>query len=351
MDGSKPKVSIIVPVYNVEKYLLQCLDSLLLQTLKDIEIVCVNDGSTDNSLNILRNYASKDARIVIIDQKNQGLSGARNTGVHSSHGDYLMFVDSDDWIDTQTCEAMYNNAVRHDADIVMCTYVKEFGTHSTVVHTYDRNEIVCSVQEGVILRLFGPLGEEINKPENIDLPVSAWGKLYKSEIAKSIDFIDTKKIGTEDLLYMIEVFTKSDIFVYMDIPFYHYRRSDYGTLTTKHMKDKYERWITLYDMLSQIIETEKFGDEYKRALNNRIAFSIIGLGLNEILADKSIWNKKNRMKEILNSERYTRALDELEISGMPMHWKFFFFLCKHKYTFSLVLLLQIMELLRTKIKL
>ena len=95
----KVMISVIVPVYNVENYLGKCLDSLINQTYKDIEIICINDGSTDNSLNILREYEQMDSRIIIIDQKNGGLSNARNIGLKEAAGEYIMFVDSDDWID------------------------------------------------------------------------------------------------------------------------------------------------------------------------------------------------------------------------------------------------------------
>ena len=101
------KISIIVPVYNTEPYLEQCLDSIINQTLEDIEIICVNDGSTDNSLSVLEEYASKDNRIKIINQENEGPGFARNNGLKSVNGEYVLFVDSDDWIELNTCEALY----------------------------------------------------------------------------------------------------------------------------------------------------------------------------------------------------------------------------------------------------
>ena len=103
----QPKVSVIIPVYNVEKYLRQCLDSVVNQTLKDIEIICIDDGSTDNSLNILKEYAQKDNRIKIISKKNGGLSSARNAGLKFATGEFVGFVDSDDYIERET----YENAV------------------------------------------------------------------------------------------------------------------------------------------------------------------------------------------------------------------------------------------------
>ena len=109
-------ISIIVPVYNVEKYLAECLDSLINQTYQYIEIICVNDGSVDNSKSILEEYASKDYRIKIINQNNQGLSAARNPGMREASGKYIMFVDSDDWIDLCTCKEAVISAEKNHAD-------------------------------------------------------------------------------------------------------------------------------------------------------------------------------------------------------------------------------------------
>ena len=124
MDDFMVKVSVIVPVYNVDKYLEECLDSIVNQTLNDIEIICVNDGSTDGSLKILEDYASKDDRIKIITQENGGLSVARNTGIDVAKGEYLSFVDSDDFIGLEMFDKMYDQAHSQDLDILFCkTYL------------------------------------------------------------------------------------------------------------------------------------------------------------------------------------------------------------------------------------
>lgn len=112
-------VSVIIPVYNVEKYLEECLDSVCNQTLTNIEIICVNDGSTDNSLDILKEYAKKDDRIKIISQSNQGLSASRNNGLRRASGKYVYFIDSDDYIDLTCLEKLVGNAVSNDSDVVL----------------------------------------------------------------------------------------------------------------------------------------------------------------------------------------------------------------------------------------
>ena len=130
MKSKNIEVSIIVPVYNVEEYLERCLESIINQTFKNIEVIALNNGSTDNSLNILLKYAEKDKRIKVIDNYNLGVSEARNNGIREANGKYIVFVDSDDWLDKDMIEIIYSNIVENDCDLVMCTYVREFGNHS-----------------------------------------------------------------------------------------------------------------------------------------------------------------------------------------------------------------------------
>ena len=113
------KISVVLPVYNVANYLRKCLDSLVNQTFKDFEVICVNDGSTDLSLGILEGYAVSDSRFKIITQENQGLSGARNTGIKHVQGDYVLFVDSDDWLEENALELLYEHVKGFNSDITM----------------------------------------------------------------------------------------------------------------------------------------------------------------------------------------------------------------------------------------
>ena len=123
------KVSVIIPVYNVEPYLKQCMDSVVGQTLKDIEIICVDDGSTDGSLDILREYAAEDNRIQIIEQKNAGAGAARNNGMRHATGKYLSFLDSDDFFEPRMLEKAYDLAEKDQADFV--AYKSDHGTNSS----------------------------------------------------------------------------------------------------------------------------------------------------------------------------------------------------------------------------
>ncbi len=143
-----PKISIIVPVYNVEKYLSTCLDSLINQTLKDIEIICINDGSTDNSLNILNEYAQKDTRIVVIYKENSGPGSCRNLGIEKATGKYIQFVDSDDWIEKETCEICYQKALEHSVDMVSFNANKICNKKLFPIYYYNtRTEKLISFEE------------------------------------------------------------------------------------------------------------------------------------------------------------------------------------------------------------
>ena len=128
-------ISIIVPVYNTAPYLPQCLDSLVNQTYRDIEIICVNDGSTDNSPDILKAYAERDSRILVIHQENLGLSGARNKGLESARGEWVMFVDSDDWIAPDMYEKLYHHLTEDGSDIAAFTHRQTNGCLSFLLHS------------------------------------------------------------------------------------------------------------------------------------------------------------------------------------------------------------------------
>ena len=133
------KVSVIIPVYNVEDYLEKCLDSVINQTLKDIEIIVVNDGSPDNSQKIIDKYRKKDKRIISVMKENGGQASARNLGIKKSHGEFLCFVDSDDWIELDMLEVLYNNAKENHSDIVTCDYFRVMDNVYTKMAFIQRN--------------------------------------------------------------------------------------------------------------------------------------------------------------------------------------------------------------------
>lgn len=131
------KVSVIIPVYNVEAYLRQCLDSVVNQTLREIEIICVDDGSTDKSAAILKEYAAKDGRIKVLTQSNTGAGAARNAGIARATGEWITFCDADDWIEPDAIEKMVAAAQREDADCVCCGMIRDNVDGKSIPRPYD----------------------------------------------------------------------------------------------------------------------------------------------------------------------------------------------------------------------
>jgi glycosyltransferase EpsH len=331
-----PLISVIVPVYNVEKYLTQCVDSVLSQTYSNIEVVLVDDGSTDASPGICDRYAQNDKRIIVIHKKNEGLSSARNKGLEAATGDYIMFVDSDDWIDLDTCEVVLEKALNTNVDLVFWSYVREFANQSLEKplfaddHLFEEKE--CQL---LYRRLFGLVGEELRMPEHADSFVIVCGKLYKKSVISGISFIDTSIIGTEDALFNIYVFDRIKRAAYLHKSYYHYRRNNIASLTKSHKVNLFHQWSCLYDYMGDVIRLRHLDASFQIALDNRIALSIIGLGLNECLSKKSLNDKIKSLKQILTSERYRKAYANLTLIHFPLHWKVFFFFAKRKYVYAL----------------
>ena len=207
----QPKISVIIPVYNTEKYLKECLDSIVNQTLKDIEIICVDDGSTDDSLSILQEYAKKDNRIMIIDQKNSGVSSARNSGLDKATGEYLAFVDPDDWIDKDMYEQTIGYMANNDLDIV-CFDVEEVRTNKSFVrYKYAGNKSFTSYEA-----LYEILIDGIdNSPCN---------KIYKKYTWEGVRFPVGRRF--EDVATIYKTFHNAKTVGYMRKAYYHYFRRE-----------------------------------------------------------------------------------------------------------------------------
>ena len=341
-------VSVIIPVYNVEKYLPKCLDSVTGQTYEQLEIICVNDGSPDNSAAVLENYAKKDGRIKVVYQKNQGLSDARNTGIQSATGEYTVFLDSDDWLDTGAIAHAVTFAEDNNCDVVMWGYTREFGDKAVEKRIFDGDRIFGQEEtRNLHRRLAGLAGDELTNPENTDALVTAWGKLYRTDIIKenAISFVDTKIIGTEDLLFNMYYFGFANSSAFIDKPYNHYRKDNETSLTRSYKSELFGQWSELYSRIRAYIDENDLGEDFASALDNRICLSMIGLGLNELCNKASHTERIKNIKSIITSPKYKAAYKKLELGYFPIHWKVFFFLCKKRCAPGVYLLLIAMQML------
>lgn len=258
-----PRISIIIPVYNVERYLRRCLDSVLAQTFTDWDAICVNDGSPDGCAKILAEYAARDPRFIIITQENQGLSGARNTGMKHANGDYVLFLDSDDFIHPQTMEIAYSLARRDGSDIVAFTYDRAYRTRlmarhflamntDNVVprgmrHRYNMDKIRTRVTDNI----FEYATERTHNRANPNRKwlvkhCQVWKNLYRRELISDIPFI--KGILFEDYPWWSRVMLKNPRVTITQLPLYYYIPNMGGIiLSEKQVKKMHSMCVGLAD--------------------------------------------------------------------------------------------------------
>ena len=212
-----PKVSVIIPVYNVERYLRECLDSVVNQTLKDIEIICINDGSTDNSLEILKEYAKNDTRIKIIDKQNTGYGHSMNVGLDNAQGEYIGIVESDDYVDLHMYEELYNLAAEYDADIIRADFHRFYGTRENKRFVYNKLDNsdkyynrVIDPKENLIIFRFGMFN---------------WSGIHKRTFIEKyhIRHNETPGASYQDTGFHFQLFTRAERIYFLDKPFYYYR--------------------------------------------------------------------------------------------------------------------------------
>lgn len=241
METKYPIISIIVPVYNVEKYIRRCIQSIINQTYKDIEIILVNDGSTDMSKSICDEYKKKDSRIILINKENGGLSDARNAGIRKARGKYLAFVDSDDFIHEKMLEKMYDRIIYDDSDMAVCGYIEYFEekTEKNRKYVYGKNGIITAEQ----------YFESILNDENIGN--YAWNKLYKKKLFDNVFF--PKGQAFEDINTTYKLVLLSNKISVVNEALYYYQQRDNSIsnlVNINHLRDQISAIIERNQIIS-----------------------------------------------------------------------------------------------------
>lgn len=249
--NSRVKVSVLVPIYNVEHFLPECLDSLVNQTLKEIEIICINDGSKDDSLKIVKSYAKKDKRIVIIDKKNSGYGDSMNQGLKKAVGEYVGIVESDDFIDTDAFEELYKIAKKYDLDVVKSNFYEYFGE---------------ARKDKAISDMFLPeqIGRVIDPRENREIfyqPPCIWAAIYKNSFLKDngIDFLPTPGAAYQDAGFNFKVWSVARKAYFTKRAFLHYRQDN----ANSSVKDASKIYCVKdeYDSIEKFLEEKGLMDE------------------------------------------------------------------------------------------
>jgi len=262
------KVSIVVPVYNAEKYLNKCLDSLIFQTLDDYELIFINDGSKDSSEEILKEYSVKyPDKMKYITVENGGQGRARNIGINIAEGDYIGFADSDDWVDPAMYEKLYNAAKENDAEIVFCDCVECYDDGTTRYNSMtDYSDLM-------------------------HITTAVWNKLFKAELAKNIKF--PEKLWYEDLAYVISAVTKAEKIVSVKEGLYFYRIGQVSTMNNNNSRKNLDMLKIMDGLKASMLPEHK--DEFETILVNHVLLDTV----NRVAVQKSP-DKKTVLKELLD---------------------------------------------------
>lgn len=245
------KISIIIPVYNTDKYLDKCLDSILNQTYENLEIICINDGSTDNSKNILDFYEKKDGRIIVVHKDNEGVSAARNVGLKIATGDYIGFVDSDDYIEKDMYQVLADTLTTSGADIASCGYNINNG-----------EETIPAINKGSmptkVLKTEDFLYYIYKRDEYKGVAGYLWTRLFKREIIKSYEniFVSFRPEygGADDLVFIAETAIRCEKMIYVNVPMYNYLHRNNSITRDKIKNIETLEWPIAYEEVIRIYE-------------------------------------------------------------------------------------------------
>ncbi|MDR7073367.1 glycosyltransferase family 2 protein [Fictibacillus barbaricus] len=242
------KVSVVVPIYKVEKYIHRCIDSILNQTYKNLEIILVNDGSPDRCGKIAEDYGSKDNRIKVIHKENGGLSDARNYGMKQVTGEFTMFVDSDDWLEIEMINNMVNSAITNKADVVQSAFYYAYEDKLLLDRIYDSQNASPEILDKKTLMHELVTNEKVKN--------FAWGKLYKTEIIRDIPF--KKGVLFEDVFWAHHVMHRVNTFLMLKQPYYNYYQRNDSIVATYTIRN--------LDMITGLKERHQFIKEYYQEL-------------------------------------------------------------------------------------
>lgn len=346
-------VSVIIPVYNIEHFIERCINSVIHQTYKNLEIILVDDGSKDNSGKICDNYSEEDNRIKIVHKDNGGLSSARNAGLEISRGDFITFIDGDDWIDKDYISKCMERLLESKVDVLITPYIREYADKSVPNELFSGNYYVMDselVTEKIFRRFFGLYKNELKDASKIDDLSTAWGKVYKREFCKNVRFVDTKIIGTEDAWYNINVFYNVKSVLYYGDVYYHYNKENQGSLIRSYNTDLFFGWKNLYQYMNNFVISKKLQEDFFEALNNRIVVDLFALCRNVINSNLSIKEKRNEIKHILDDKIYKKAFEKFDFSYLDLKWRWFYTFCRVKSFYGIYMMMIFAERLKKVLK-
>lgn len=334
----KPRVSVILPIYKVEKYLDRCMHSLLNQTLKDIEIIMVDDGSPDNSPTMCDQYAKEDSRVKVIHKQNAGLGFARNSGLEIATGDYIAFVDSDDFVSVTAFEILLKVALEENADYVMCGY-KSVRNNICVSEHKDVNQKMVMEVPDCYNVLRGMIGIDPDSEYSYRHNYSVWHGIYKSTLFAEggIRFCSERDLISEDLIFHLSLIPLCRKIVIIPDLLYNYCLND-NSLTTTYRKGRFEAVLKLWKVSVGMVASTSLED-----MKIRLDYLLLDVTLSAISYEVR-YNKNNALdvlKTISANDEVHQLLDSYPIHRLCCKHYLFFSLLKRKAYKTIYCLLKI----------
>lgn len=330
MSVNDEKVSIIIPIYNTEKYLRKCIDSIINQTYKNLEIILINDGSTDNSKKICDEYKNKDDRIKVINKENSGISATRNMGLDAATGNWMIFVDSDDWVKDDMVEKLLNIAKKENAEIVQCNsyyaYEKEEIKRAAIIPNYQKRTDI----ENIKLDIISPKYDEVENNTYTSAIRAVHGKLYKSEILKNKKFLEDIFIF-EDGIFLLNVLDNVKKYILVNEYLYYYRISE-NSISKKFSDNYLEQIDKIMKNINLHIEKQKNKIKYE-SVYYAMCFEMISSSMTRYFFNKNNKNKHN-MKLLKDKceKQYKNVIEKVDKKYLNSNQKILLFLLKkHMY--------------------
>ena len=331
-------ISVIVPVYNVEKYINQCVDSLLVQTYKNFEVILVDDGSTDSSGIICDNYAKNNPNIRVIHKENQGLGLARNTGLQYALGEYVTFIDSDDYADKHLLEDLYSGIIEKDVDVCIGGFKKITDSGNILyeekydIQYYSENMKTNSA----FIKMLGSLP---NKHDSIRM--SVWNVLYKLSIIKdnNIQFPSERELISEDLIFDFYYYQYVKRFKLLNNSNYYYRANP-TSLTMSYRKDRLEKTIIFYKHLSNLMKESNYSKEAFLRLK-KLIFIYIRMCIKQEktnISNLNFFKSLSNIKRICNNNDLIQIINDYPVNKLGFKQRIFIICIKYKLTIILYFL-------------
>ena len=327
--ANRPKVSVIIPCYNVEKFLDRCLNSIVNQTLSDLEIILVDDKSLDGTPHKCDEWSYKDPRVSVIHKPtNEGLGLARNSGLFVARGEYVAFVDADDYVELDMYETLFQECLNHKLDCIYSEFnVSDYPGFRVVLrpeHLYDGSNEIESLRLDIV-------GSEPSYISGVKYHCSSCKGLYSLSVIKdnNLSFHSERQYISEDLIFNLDFLFHATRVKIVPSQYYHYCLNG-SSITHSYRPDKFKKLVI---MLQALASDTTFSDKKEfelRLKRTAIFYSMSGIRQEKYRKDISFFKKTRNIKAIEQTKEIENAINDYPINKLPIKWKIYAFLLKHK---------------------